>query len=105
MVSESQLKLILLLSLPMYMERKREREGKRERRTVRWLLGNLVIIHWERRLYQSGALIPLGPSKITMITAGLKGDQGTKNEMSRSKYIGYGEDRNQGSGSIFLTAI
>lgn len=66
---------------------------------------NLVIIHWETRLYQSGALIPLGPSKITMITAGLKGDRGTKGEMSRSKYIGYGEDRNQGSRSIFLTAI
>lgn len=101
MVSESQLELILLLSLPTWKEK--EREGEREK--VRWLLGNLVIIHWETRLYQSGALIPLGLSKITMITAGLKGDQGTKSEMSRSKYIGYGEDRNQGSGSIFLTAI
>lgn len=59
---------------------RREQLRKREKRTIRWLLGNLVIIHRETRLYQSDALIPLGPSKITMITVGLKGDRGTKSE-------------------------
>lgn len=34
-------------------------------RTERKAFGNLVIIQRETRLYQSGALIPLGPSKIT----------------------------------------
>lgn len=64
--------------------------------------GNLVIIQRETRLYQSSALIPLGPSKITRDYGGFERrfERTKKGRRRRQEFAS-----SQGGGSIFLTAI